>query len=431
MRCGGSLRRFGFAAALASAAAAAPLVAGGFSVFEQGTKAMGMAGAFTAQADDPSAMFHNVGGLAFQDERRFAAGFTWITAVEADFSGLPPGFGTGVSAEQETLSEFPPHFYWVEPLSPALSFGLAINAPFGLKSDWRDKDAFAGRFISEKAGMRTLDLNPNLGWRASDKLGLGVGLIVRFSDLELNRRLAGFDPSSGQVVEVARAALESDFDEGIGWQAGLLHRASSSFSWGFSYRSGLTVEYGGAGRLTQTPTGNPQLDQLIAVTLPLDQELAIATEIEFPAMASFGVAIALGPDWLLEVDANWAGWSSFDVLRIVFPQNPELDLRRVESWHDANSYRLGLRWRRGGRGEWRFGYYLDESPQPDESVSPLLPDADRDGFTIGYGHGGDKVTTDLAFLLLAFEERSITTSRDFFNGTYKYTGWIFGVTVSW
>ena len=53
-----------------------PVQAAGFGIFEQGTKAMGMAGAFTAQADDPSALFHNAGGLAFVDEPEIAAGFT-------------------------------------------------------------------------------------------------------------------------------------------------------------------------------------------------------------------------------------------------------------------------------------------------------------------------------------------------------------------
>ena len=51
---------------LATTLGGAPLDAAGFSlIFEQSAKAMGMAGAFTATADEPSAMFFNVGGLAF------------------------------------------------------------------------------------------------------------------------------------------------------------------------------------------------------------------------------------------------------------------------------------------------------------------------------------------------------------------------------
>ncbi|HEV2843460.1 MAG TPA: hypothetical protein VG477_01330, partial [Thermoanaerobaculia bacterium] len=91
----------------------APLHAAGFSIFEQGTKAMGMAGAFTAQADDPSLLFHNVGGLGFVEEQEFSAGFTWIHSLEAEFEGANPFPGEGYRAEQELLSEVPPHVYYV------------------------------------------------------------------------------------------------------------------------------------------------------------------------------------------------------------------------------------------------------------------------------------------------------------------------------
>ena len=70
--------------------AAAPLHAAGFSIFEQGSKAMGMAGAFTAQADDPSALFYNAGGLAFVDKQEFSIGDTYIHATKAELRGRDP-----------------------------------------------------------------------------------------------------------------------------------------------------------------------------------------------------------------------------------------------------------------------------------------------------------------------------------------------------
>ena len=93
--------------------AVAPLQAAGFGIFEHGTKAMGMSSAFTAQADDPSAMFFNAAGIAFQHERDFMLGVTYIFSTEATFYGSAPYHGPNVSEEQEKLSEYPPHFYWV------------------------------------------------------------------------------------------------------------------------------------------------------------------------------------------------------------------------------------------------------------------------------------------------------------------------------
>src|SRR5258706_13304669 len=50
----------------------------GFGLFEQGAKATAMGGAFAATADDPSAIFYNVAGIAQQRHATFMAGGTGI-----------------------------------------------------------------------------------------------------------------------------------------------------------------------------------------------------------------------------------------------------------------------------------------------------------------------------------------------------------------
>ncbi|MDH3525504.1 MAG: outer membrane protein transport protein [Acidobacteriota bacterium] len=426
-----SRRLFPTTAATAALAllATAPLAAGGFSVFEQGSKAMGMAGAFTAQADDPSALFHNVGGLGFFEERDIALGVTLVTSTDESFVGAPPGFATGSTASISSLAEPVPHFYWVQPTGRSWNFGLAVNAPFGLKTEWENPDAFAGRFINTEASMLVLDVNPNFGVKLTDNFGIGFGLIARFSKIELNRRQATTNPFTGGLAEFAAVRLESDMDQGLGWQLGLLHRYNPSFSWGFSYRSNLTVDYGGNAVFTQIPTGTPQLDAILAATIPFGQNLPVTTAIEFPDTASLGVAMALGPESLLEIDVNWAGWSSFDALRVDFTGNPAFDFERRENWKDVYNYRLGLRFGRGSGSEWLLGFVMDESPQPTASVSPLLPDADRNGYTAGWSREGGGVDLDLAVMYLDFAARTVDNSIDMFNGTYSQTGWLFAATL--
>jgi long-chain fatty acid transport protein len=236
------------------------------------------------------------------------------------------------------------------------------------------------------------------------------------------------NPLSGAPLEVAAANLESDLDQGLGWQVGLLYKGNESYSWGFSYRSTVTVDYGGDARFTQISTGNPPLDDLLAATLPFGQALAVATEIEFPAMATLGVAVALSRDALLELDVNWTGWSSFDTLVIGFVNAPQFDIVRPENWDDVYTYRLGARVGRPSGNEWRFGIVVDESPQPTASVSPLLPDSDRNGYCIGWGHEGANTNVDLALMYLDFDERANDVSTDGFNGRYSQTGWLLAAT---
>jgi long-chain fatty acid transport protein len=413
--------------------AAAPAVGAGFGIFEQGSKAMGMAGAFTAQADDPSALFHNPAGIAFQKERDFAVGFTWIQSTEAGFEGSAAGFpGPGVTAEQETLSEFPPHAYWVQPLNRTWTFGLGVMTPFGLTTEWQDVPTFTGRFISHFASLTAIDVNPTLGWQATPNFGIAVGAIGRFSTVELKRDIPQFNPFTQTVADIATLHLEGDLDnQGYGWNAGILHKVGD-FSWGLSYRAPITVDYEGDSELTQNLTNTP-FDALVRNVLPFDTTFPVETGIDFPAMASLGLAYQLTPGFLAEVDFNWTGWSSFEDLEINFPDGQLPSSTIPEEYEDANNYRLGLRWDTSPANQWRAGVVFDETPQPEQAVSPLLPDSDRWGFTLGYGHQGG-VDFDVALMYLIFDER--TRDQTFpgeeasaFFGTYNQEAVLLGLTL--
>ena len=266
------------AAAALLAAVGGPAYGAGFGIFEQGSKAMGMAGAFTAQADDPSLLFHNAGGLAFVDESELAGGVTWIKGMEAEFEGDNPFPGRGARGEQELLSEFPPHVFYVAPINRTWKWGFGLTAPFGLVTEWKDPDTFSGRFLSTKAALEAVDLNPTIGWQVTPRFGLGFGAIARFSTVELNRHVGAVNPFTQTAVNVGRVKIEGDgYDTGYGWNVGLLHKVTPRLSWGLSYRSKITIDYSGEGRLTQISTGNPQFDAIVRARTPFDTNLPLET----------------------------------------------------------------------------------------------------------------------------------------------------------
>lgn len=418
------------AISLACVLVAACAQGAGFGIFQQGARGMGMAGAFTAQADDPSALFHNVGGIAHQRERAFQLGATFISIGATDFEGVAPGFAAGASEQSESQFTVPPHFYWVEPIGERWTFGLAVNSPFGLTSEWNAID-FSGRFLSKRASLTSFDVSPNVAWKASETLGIGFGLIARFSEVELVRNLP-FEPAPGQVVDVAESSLSSEIDSGIGYQIGISSHPNSSWSWGLSYRSRVEVDYAGEGRLRQISTSNPELDALIAASLPFGAALPLTTTIEFPDMASLGFAFRPSREWLIELDFNWTGWSSLGQYEILFPRNPEFDLTLPQNWQDVYNYRLGLSRAAGSRGnEWRFGISFDETPQPLSTLDPILPDGDQTGATVGYGIVTSAATVDLALMVLDVEERTTRTNINGYNGSYSSSAVVFASTVTW
>lgn len=429
-----SLTKNPWAAVIAAALVASPAYGAGFSIFEQGSKAMGMAGAFTAQADDPSAMFHNAGGLAFQtDESQIMGGVTFIKP-KSEFTGLNPYPGEGVTEEQaDDLLFYPVHGYWVKPLSDTMVFGFGVTNPFGLTTEWDDTDNFSGRYIATRTELRTFDFNPTLAWQLSPRFGLGLGASARAADVQLDRRVPFYNPVSRQVQDIAKVTLESDFNWGYGFNAGALWKITDRLNIGLSYRSEVEIDFEGDGIFYQRSTGIPALDAQIAQMIPFEQDLPIETSVELPAVASLGLAYRLTPNSLVETDFNWTGWSSFDEIDIQFTENPEFSSRSPERYEDVYNYRIGFQWTSPrSNSAWRFGYVYDETPQPEGSVSPLLPDNDRDGFTIGYGHQGG-VDFDLAFMYLDFGERtrdeSFPDEDDPYFGTYDSTAYLLGLTL--
>lgn len=428
-----SLRAFSLplSVALASMLALSPCADGaGFGIFEQGSKGMGMAGAFTAQADDGSAMFHNVAGLGFLQEKRFDVGVTLIQLGDSTFEGIDPFPGEGATGEQDVEIQTPVHLYYVQPIGSRATFGFGVFTPFGLATAWDDKDNWPGRFLNLRAELTTFDLNPSIAYRLSDNFSIGLGLIGRFAEVSLLRRGPAINPFTQTVFDAASVKLESDLDNGFGWNVGVLHRYNNSFAWGFSYRSKVEVDFSGDGRLTQLPSGNSMVDAVVATQLPFGRDLPIETSIEFPDMASLGVALAFSANTIVEVDVNWTGWSSFDTLFIDFTDTPALNQVLPQDYDDAYNYRIGFRWTAPSQTRWSLGYVFDESPQPDESVGPLLPDSDRNGFTIGYGRSAGSWGYDVALMYLKFKERTTTTNHDNFFGTYNTDAWLLGVTAT-
>ena len=55
---------------------------------------------------------------------------------------------------------FVPNFYWVKPLDDKTSFGIGVNAPFGLKTEYDDD--WVGRYHGILSDLKTLNFNPSL-----------------------------------------------------------------------------------------------------------------------------------------------------------------------------------------------------------------------------------------------------------------------------
>ncbi len=413
--------------ALLAGAAGAPVAAGGFSFGDQGAKAMGLGGAFVAQADDPSAVFYNLAGLALAEDEKIGALGTIIHALnESLYQGLPPGGGAGTTGAQDDAMNYLPHAYFVLPLSDGVKLGVGLTSPYFLDATWTDPGGYAGRYIATSAELTTYDLTAGLAVKVSPTFGFGAAAVYRSAELKQSRRLAVTDPFSGSQIDAGTIDHDTDASDGFGYQVGLLHRPSERFSWGISHRSAIEVDFNGVGRLTQISTGNDQLDRTLAATFPFDQDLSMTTAVELPAVTSVGFAFGLTETLRLEVGAELIGWSSVQQLDFAFASLPSIDQTVSLRFDDSMTLRAGLLYTTAADSQLRFGVALDESPQPDETVGPFL--ADKESFRVSAGYGKDWL--DVAFSWSDEQQRIISTQVDDLNGNYRSSSWRFGLTLS-
>lgn len=405
----------------------------GFALFEAGNKGLGMGGAFTAVADDPSAWFWNPAGMAFQIDEgtQFMAGVVFITPVQ-DFTGDNPYPGAGYTASQEDLLFYPPHFYIAHPLSDTVNFTFGVGAPFGLGTEWSND--FAGRFIARKTDLQIIDLGGQVSWQVCDHFAIGGGIDYMIGSIELHRNVPYINPYTQSIVDVAEVELGTDdlSNNAWAWNAGFLWKIGAGFSLGGVYRSSFDLKGTSASaKFTQIPTGYPDLDALVAAALPFDDDPAVTTVLGMPDYWQIGLAWS-NENLTISGQYGIMGWSSFDELTLEFPDYPFLNSTTPENYEDSEQYRFGVEWRVTSSWAVRGGYGHDKTPQPTASMSPLFGDGDRDFYSVGLGflNRSNSWGFDIGYEYLEMEDRSTGgESYDGFEGTFhNATAHLFGAS---
>lgn len=397
----------------------------------QGAKATGMGLAFTAVADDPSAIFYNPAGLGWQKHFEAQIGSEFLSKVKGDFEGANPFPGIGVTEKMHKTTFVVPNIYVVAPLTNEINFGLGINSPYGLGYSWDNPNGFSGRFVSQNAVVQTADLNPVISFQATPSFAIAVGADYRLSKVQLERNQPAVNVFTQSVVDVAHVKLNSELtgNHGWGWNAGILFRPVPQFSFGAAYRSKIQVDYEGKAKFTQIPTGNAAFDAAVAANLPSAGDHPVETSIEFPASVNLGTAFTFPGNFLVSLEADWTQWTSFKDLDIHFPDIVGRDLHRDNNWTNSWAYRIGLE-KKFGKMALRAGYYRDKTPQPRANAGPLLADNDRDAFSIGFGYGTDRWGIDLSDLYLKVKDIDTRgVSQDRFYGIYKESVNVFAFSL--
>lgn len=417
-------------------------MAAGFRLPEAGAKAMGMNMAFTAQADDPSAIYYNPAGIVQLEGQNVMIGVTYVRENGAEFTGTTPltlNTGTGAydikSETQKDLDFFLPNAYWTRKATPNFAYGVGIFVPFGLGQEYENRQTSIFRNQATKAEIQTVVVNPTVAWKVNDILSLGGGIDFMYGRAKL---------SQAGVVRLGAAPLDQvnifqvDLDgDGTAWgyNFGALLLPVKNWKVGVSFRSPFHLEIKNAdvdvrdinATIPFVPgTGGPFTAAQVFGGTSFHTEAS--TTINMPATAALGVAY-VRDRLTLEADLDWTFWHSFRSLVVDIQNNNPLlpDSVRPENWDDVVAFRAGGEYRITDPFAIRLGFAYDPTPVPAETMSPLLPDADRLFYTAGAGYKFRNWTFDVSYLYVDKKDRTVNNQVNAappsvgtgFNGTWK------------
>lgn len=412
--------------------------AAGFALIEQGASGLGNAYAgAAASAEDASTVFFNPAGLMYlQGNQLIIAGH--IVIPSAEFSGsattplstVIPG-GDGGDAGGANLV---PNLYYSRQLTKGFVFGLGINAPFGLKTEY-DAD-WVGRFHAIESAVKTININPAIAYRAGANLSVGVGVNFQYIEATLsqavNQQLACVSAGGGAACAAVSgdlgAEIEGD-DWGYGYNIGLMYDIDPGTRLGFAYRSKIDQELVGDARFSGA---NPFFTTVVGVFVPTDASATIT----LPETVSLSLYHDVNSQWAILADATWTHWNRFQELRVDFSNPIQSDSVTIEDWTNSMRYALGLNYRHNSAWLLRTGVAFDEEPiRSAERRTPRIPGNDRTWLAIGanYRHSA-KLSFDVGYARLLVDDTRLnhTDTNGFtITGEYDNSVNILSAQVNW
>ena len=404
---------------------ATSVMAAGFRLPEQGAKAMGMGMAFVAQADDPSAIYYNPAGIVQLEGQNVMIGGTYIRENGATFKGTTPltfNTGTGMfdiqTETQEDLHFFIPNAYWTRKASPDFAYGVGMFVPFGLGQKYENRQTSIFRNQVADVEIQTFVVNPTVAWKINEVLSVGVGIDFMYGKASLTQAgVVRLGAAPLDQVNIFQLDLEGD-GTAWGYNFGLLLTPSEHWKVGFAYRSPFKLKIKDAdvdvwdinSTVPFVPPGPFTAAQVFGGA---SFHTKASTQIDMPATAALGVAY-IRDRLTLEADLDLTFWSSFDTLVVDIRDNNGLlpDAVRPEDWEDVVGVNVGAEYRLTDPLALRVGLRWDPTPVPAETMSPLLPDADRYMYSAGAGYKVRNWTFDLSYMYVDKKDRKVDNQVD-------------------
>lgn len=412
------------AAAIPGAASAAS-----FYLIESSASHMGNSFAGTASsADDASTVYFNSAGMTQLEKPSLQAG-GHLVMPEASFDN--DGSTTAVSTPLQgsdgktNESAVVPNLYYVHPMNDTVTFGIGVNAPFGLESSYDDE--WVGRYHATDSAMKTVNINPSFAFQVTDRLSIGYGFNFQYIDASLENEVDSFSACSAAVggptcinsgafgsgaatssgIRAFDSSVEvSGDDRGTGLDIGMLYEFDEDTRVGLSWREGIDYTLEGTVDYDRSDACDASACSGVLVDGP------VTTDIELPDIVTLSATHGIGQDWTVNADVAWYGWDSIQRIRVERPNGQAVDTLDLE-YDDTMRYALGATYSGLDSTTLRGGVAFDESPvSSPETATARIPDQDRTWVSVGATFAlSDSSSVDVGYAHLIVDDARINNTN--------------------
>lgn len=421
--------------------------AAGFALIENSASGMGnaFAGA-SAIAEDGSTIFFNPAGMTYLSSSQInVAGH--IVAPQADYTDTASTV-TGTN-DDGGVTAFVPNFYYAKSLGEDMWFGVGVNAPFGLSTEY--DEGWVGRYHATKSELMTVNINPSFAAKATEKVSVGFGLNIQYIEATLGSHLdsaaiclgslSAFSPDCvtpgldtfSNVATDSTQELSGD-DWSIGWNFGLMFDLDEASRIGVAYRSAVKQDLEGSVDFNMNTGLQTIIDGLPAAPYPynaLFSDTDINASINLPETLSVSYYRDVSPKLAVMADMTLTKWSNFEDLIISFDNVVQSASVTPEDWTNSMRYSLGLNYKYSDTMTYRAGIAYDETPiRSPDLRTPRIPGNDRTWLSLGLGYKiSTSMSVDVGYSHLFVDDTDINSTNSFgtLTGTYEAAVDIFSV----
>lgn len=390
------------------------LFAQGFQVNLQGVKQSGMTGAGSALILDESTVFFNPGAMSFVEYNSVSAG---MNAAMFRPTFTQTGSDNKEHVKKKIATPFNAYAIW-GPDQAKWKVGLGIYTPFGGLIEW-DK-SWSGKYSLTSIDLKAIYFQPTFSYRITDNLGIGLGLIYNYGEVDLQQALP-FTLSDGSD---ANARLTGT-GKGYGWNAGLYYRTQDGISIALVHHSKV---------VTKLTDGDAVFNVPDTYRPAFPEGNTFDSEIPLPSTTTLGIGIPVNERTSIAIDGSFVNWKVYKELVFDYSTNTPVlqDTRSERNYGNGGSIKIGVQHRATDKLTVRAGTGYVFTPVKDGYVTPDAPDANALLFSAGLGYEVNRKWEINANVIYGdLQSRTDTNLETGLSGTYKMHAFAPGISIGY